>query len=280
MKSWIAGLPDRGEASGHQKRILSRSHGARLAAAFMLAVLAAGAAVASDDPSTRFHEGNRLYQEGDYEGAVEAYRSILDSGQRSAALYYNLGNAEFKRGNLGRAALNYERANRLAPSDGDIEANLRLAYSTTADKITPVPRFWLFAVSDAWLSLIPPEWPARLTAFFYLAAMAAWTGRILARGSRTRTLGLRLSLACFLCCAVFGATWWGVQSRASRSDEAIVLASEAVVRSAPSDDPGLKIFEIHEGTKVRVTQQAGEWSEIMLADGKVGWVASEVYEII
>ena len=62
--------------------------------------------------------------------------------------------------------------------------------------------------------------------------------------------------------------------------EAIVLADEVSVQSAPSDDQALQVFTIHEGTKARIDQQSAEWAEIVLADGKVGWVKVEVLEII
>jgi SH3-like domain-containing protein len=58
------------------------------------------------------------------------------------------------------------------------------------------------------------------------------------------------------------------------------VAEEVSVQSAPSDDLALQVFTIHEGTKTRIDQQSGEWAEIVLADGKVGWVRVEVLEII
>ena len=45
----------------------------------------------------------------------------------SAALYFNLGNALFKSGQIGRAIVNYRLAGQLAPRDPDIRANLRFA---------------------------------------------------------------------------------------------------------------------------------------------------------
>ena len=62
--------------------------------------------------------------------------------------------------------------------------------------------------------------------------------------------------------------------------DAIVLDDEVSVQSAPSDDLALQVFTIHEGTKARIDQQSGDWAEIVLADGKVGWVRVELLEII
>ena len=60
-----------------------------------------------------FDEGNRLYREGDYAGAVESYERIRESGFESGALHYNLGNAWFRLGEIGPAILHYERARRV-----------------------------------------------------------------------------------------------------------------------------------------------------------------------
>ena len=59
-----------------------------------------------------------------------------------------------------------------------------------------------------------------------------------------------------------------------RAEEAVIMAEEAAVHSAPSDDDALLIFTVHEGTKVRVERRSDEWVEIVLEDGKVGWVRS------
>ena len=57
-----------------------------------------------------------------------------------------------------------------------------------------------------------------------------------------------------------------------------MLAAEVGVQSAPSDDPALQLFVIHEGTRVRVDRRSEEWLEVVLDDGKVGWVRAEVLQ--
>ncbi|MEA3297510.1 MAG: tetratricopeptide repeat protein, partial [candidate division Zixibacteria bacterium] len=63
--------------------------------------------------SDEFTSANSFYKEKDYESAVGMYNRILAQGVESAALYYNLGNACFKSGDLGHAILYYSRAKRL-----------------------------------------------------------------------------------------------------------------------------------------------------------------------
>lgn len=77
--------------------------------------------------SDEFAMGNKFYEDKDYASAIRMYQSVLDQKQESAGLYFNLGNAYFKSGDLGLAILNYMRAQRLAPGDEDIQANLEFA---------------------------------------------------------------------------------------------------------------------------------------------------------
>src|SRR5262245_15874464 len=84
---------------------------------------------------SRFDEGNRLYQAGNYSESLKRYEEIVADGYEAPALYYNIGNAQFKLGHLGQAIVSYERALRLAPRDADVRANLDLARSMTADEI-------------------------------------------------------------------------------------------------------------------------------------------------
>lgn len=53
-----------------------------------------------------FNQANGLYKEKNYEGAITLYDSIARAGYSSAELFFNLGNAQFKAGNLAPAIPN------------------------------------------------------------------------------------------------------------------------------------------------------------------------------
>ena len=58
------------------------------------------------------------------------------------------------------------------------------------------------------------------------------------------------------------------------------MAEETAVQSAPSGDSALQIFAVHEGTKVRTDRRSEAWVEIILEDGKVGWIRADQLEPI
>ena len=59
---------------------------------------------------TLFDEANALYNDGKYAEAIDKYETILDSGQHSAELYFNLGNANYKLNNIAPSIYYYEKA--------------------------------------------------------------------------------------------------------------------------------------------------------------------------
>ncbi len=220
---------------------------------------------------TFFDEGNRAYQENDFERALDRYERVVQSGYESAELYYNMGNAYFKLGDLGRSVLFYERALRLRPRDQDVRANLDLVRSLVIDEVVPLPGFWVFRAVDWWVHAVPRVWLVAIVAASYVLAAVGLIAVLLAPSQGFRVLGLRVVIPALAAFVVFGVNLVAVQWRIGVPAEAVVLADEVPVHSAPSDDRTLELFTIHEGTKVRVDQDAGEWVEIVLADGKVGW---------
>ena len=57
-----------------------------------------------------WERGNQAYIDGDFASALSNYSAIENSGNYSARLYYNMGNAYFKQNMLGKAILYYNRA--------------------------------------------------------------------------------------------------------------------------------------------------------------------------
>lgn len=235
---------------------------------------------AGADPETLFLEGNRRYQENDFAGALEAYQEVLHSGYESAELYYNLGNAHFKNGALGRAILSYERALRLAPGDPDTRANLELARSLTADDIQPMPRFWVLSALDWWVNLLPQKGLILLVALMWLALTGGICVMILGRRPRSRPVGSWLMAGGGVGLLLFGVTLLAREGALGETKWGIVLAPDVAVQSAPASDDDLTLFHVHEGTKVRLDQRTDVWSEVVLEDGRVGWVPSGSLEEI
>ena len=230
--------------------------------------------------SAFFDEGNQLYQASDFEAALERYAQILDDGLESGELYYNIGNTYFKLGELGPAILYYERARQLMPSDDDLLANLELARSLTVDQVAPLAGFWLFRVVGWWVGLLPRSALVWLVALAYLTAMTAVAVVILRPATALAVWGRRLAITGATVTVVFGLNLAVRELGVGTAEEAVIMVEETEVQSAPSEDSALQIFAVHEGTKVRIDRRSDLWIEIVLEDGKVGWVRADQLEPI
>ena len=252
--------------------------GRRICTAVFMIIAWGAAPVAAQEAF--FDEGNRLYQEGDYAGAVELYERILESGLESGELHYNLGNAWFRLGELGPAILHYERARRSMPRDDDLAANLELARSLTVDRVTPLPGFWLFRVARWWIDLLSRPALLGVVTLAWLVMMGALVVAVIGRGDSLLIWSRGAAAVAGIATLVFGLSLMARELEVGRPDEAVIMAEEAAVHSAPSEDEELLIFTVHEGTKVRVERRSNAWVEVVLEDGKVGWVRSDRLSLI
>jgi tetratricopeptide (TPR) repeat protein len=93
----------------------------------LAAVLLCPSATWAALPLGEFENANKLYEHGKFAEAAALYTNLVQSGQVSSALYFNLGNAFFKAGQMGRAIGAYRQAEQMTPRDPDLGANLRFA---------------------------------------------------------------------------------------------------------------------------------------------------------
>jgi len=238
-----------------------------------------GPVVYAQEASLRLEQANTLYRGGDFKNAVVAYEDILKNGYEHPALYYNLGNAYFKLGNIPAAITNYERAKRLSPRDEDINQNLRLANLRVVDKIEPLPQLFIQDWWDALLSLFASDgWAVFGIISIWIAVIAGVLFMLLRSGVLQRILFVIILISLIV---TILSTVGVVQQRHREYNEqqAIVFSPSISIKSAP-DAQSMDLFVLHEGVKVELLDHVGEWRKIRLADGKVGWLQSECVEII
>ena len=227
-----------------------------------------------------WNTANQAYIDGRWADAVADYELISGMGLESAALYYNTADAYFKDGNISKAILFYERALRLDPSYEDARYNLELLNNTIQDRIDPVPDFilrvWAKDIcyvmdSDAWAVcfLVLLALTLALALLFILGATAA--GR--RAGFFTGIVTLLLAVASL------SFSLWQKNDYMS-ADDAIVMRPVTSVKSSPSSEASADLFILHEGTKVRILDNVGNWYNVELADGRQGWILSKDIEII
>jgi len=231
------------------------------------------------DYSGSFEKANELYERGDFSGAMEGYEQILKEGAADAALYYNMGNACFKKDMLGRAILYYEKALILSPRDRDIRQNLEYVRSLTADKQYSngegIIHFFLSGMKG-FLSLNELTVMVILLYFFLflLAFIFIFTD--------SKALKFYIKLSGFFLLLLFVLSIFFLSSRIYNMEYnpgAIIMTEQAEARSGPGDNY-TEVFTVHEGSLVYLRQNQRDWSQITLPSGYTGWVKSGMIEKI
>jgi tetratricopeptide (TPR) repeat protein len=220
------------------------------------------------EPAEQFARANRLYEEGRFSEAAADLEGLVESGFESPALYFNLGNALLKAGELGEAIVYYERARALDPRAPDIRANLAYARSLAADVMPESASSpFLDALARVKDSVSAAEMVRVSAALFWLTAGAAALSRLSPARRRTaRGLAAGLLVAFGL-----AASLAAIKVNEAMAKRAVVVIPGLAARTGPGDTYSAR-FELHEGTAVQVEREAGEWTEIQLTEALSGWV--------
>lgn len=221
-----------------------------------------------------FQEANSAYQSGDYESAIDAYEQILENGETSAELYYNLGNAHYKLNNVAPGIYYYEKALQLDPDDEDIRNNIEFARNMAIDDIEEIERT---GISKWFNELIANKsasgWAVFAIIFsvvFVAFFLLYYTSRVPVR----KRIYLGVASLSLLICILSVVFAYQQTSYLLDNQYAIIYEEEVEVR----DEPNLRgepSFELHEGTKAKVLEDFQEWSRIELSNGAQGWVNTE-----
>lgn len=238
-------------------------HGCVLAAAVFL-VWACPGQCAGLDISAEFESANRLCEQGRFDHAIAAYERLLEEGAVSAALYFNLGNAYFKSGRIGRAIAAYRTAEQLSPRDPDIRANLQFARNQVQ-----APTFIMSKLTRWFGTITLNEWTtsaaAVLWVFFVLLAVGEAKPALKPR-IRSYIWFVGGTFVVLAACVVLACV---AQRAANRL--AVVIEPEVAVRQGPLDD-ALPAFVVHDGAELQVLDQKDNWLQVAVGLRRIGWV--------
>jgi hypothetical protein len=240
---------------------------------FLSVLLLACIALRADAPQDELDDANRAYSEGHYDQAAQKFQDLISTQGYSAALCFNLANAEAKAAHPGLAILNYERARYLSPSDSAIDHNLQLARQAAGLKSNSL-RWWQVALRQLTIN----QWLTVVDVWLGLTALAVLANALadrLAAGLRVprRLLGQIIKTVLFVSIPCFLFTTYIALLAAPMRIEGVVMARDAVLRVSPFD-AAEQIGTLPEGELVTVEQRHDDYYRIDGRDGSYGWIAS------
>jgi len=231
-----------------------------------------------------FREANTTTNDPDraqklYEKAILNYEKIIsDDRIKNSKLYYNLGNAYILKDDLGRAILNYRRAESLDKADTNIQKNLAFARSRridtvevkTEERILETLFFWhydfsiktKFLVTCICLAIVCMS----MTVMLWRDKYAPWVVTAMICGLLTVS---------FLASVV-------VETRSRANTICGVITHQQVV-ARQGDGPNYpESFKdpLHAGTEFDLLERRSGWFHIMLSDDSDGWIPDNAAELI
>ena len=223
------------------------------------------------ESATAFDAANKLYEQGKFTDAASVYESVARSNGASPALYFNLGNAFFKSGQIGRALSAYRQAEQMAPRDPDVRANLQ--FSRKQAQGPTLAR----SLAQRWLGkLTLNEWTllaaAAIWLWLLLLALLQWRPE-LRRTLRGWVFALGIGAA-FLSGCLANAFY---ENRFTRI--AIVVARDATVRNGPLEESS-SAFTVHDGAELVVLDQKDDWLQVSADGRRVGWMRRDQVLIV
>ncbi len=240
---------------------------------FFIMQLQTYAAVMSKDEVIRdFVSAGVAYKDKDYDKAISLYNKIINSGWESGAIYYNLANSYFRKGDIGRAILNYERARRLIPADSDLNYNLRYARSLVAMKIH-TPKYNLI---HRFIKKISNRYSRDFFAWLMIISILIMSIYVLI-ASYFKFLHKNIYLIVFVFFLLFSLCLYIFTYKLNVENKLAVVLKKTDARFEPRLDSTVH-FKLYPGLELKVLKQEGRWAKISREDGKRGWIPKDCFE--
>ena len=226
--------------------------------------------IIAQDIDLLFESGNQSFINGRFDDAINKYEKILEQDQENANLYYNIGNAYFRSHEIGNAIWAYNKGIELSPRDNNIHQNLEIANSRIIDRLVlPEPFFLLQLYRDLKSNFTIHEFIMIGSLLIFLEALLfmnlqfGWIENIMIRKC--------ISILVISVILIHGiAIDKFFQKKNTR--QGIIIENGVEAYSGPFYGKNTVLFRINEGTLVDLDQSQEGWVEIILIDGKTGWI--------
>ena len=226
----------------------------------------------SMDSHKLFNEANDLFINKKYKNSIELYEKIIDEGQKNSSVFYNLGNAYFRLGDIGQAIWAYKHANKFSPRDKDIIHNFKIAEAKKIDRINSPPLFILHDFYRKIKSSMTIFELISLGGILLFIFSLLWIKQIFSGEKNVLSKSI-FQILLTVIITVHAVIVDMAFERKRISNEAIIV-EKSDAQSGPFSGNNKILFQINEGSVVEVLEEKNNWSEIILFDGKKGWVLS------
>jgi len=231
-------------------------------------------------------QADSAYAQDNFTLAEQLYLESIRQDGTSSTVFYNLGNAYYRQGNLGKAILNYERALKLDPTNADAQDNLAFVKSKITDRQTEdsslITAFWNSVVTMfkantwAWISVV-------LFALLLSGILVYVFSSVIA----IKKFSFFGAIVIFFLCTAGIIISFAAANRTTDNSRAIILPPSAQLSTTPREarTQAEEAFLLHEGTAVEIIDSVssaseGKWYEVAVGTGERAWIKASDLERI
>jgi len=236
------------------------------ALAFFLCINFAITSAAFAQADAEFAKANQEFAQGHFKEAISGYEALIRSGQWSANVFYDLGNAYFRTGDFGRAILNYERALALERHHPEATANLQIARDEAhALEIQPssLERYLQFASLNQYSIAAATAFWLAIFAMFALIFKQRRSARVIA-----------VSICCLLVLAVAVYAIFTIERGSKGQALAVVTGKDVQARLATADTAN-SVLALPAGSEIKILSTRGDWIYAALPNNLRGWIPAK-----
>lgn len=215
-----------------------------------------------------FAKGNEFYKNKSYDSAALCYDEAL-ALEVNSVLLYNRGNCAYRLGKLGEAILLYERSLLRAPDNSDVVKSLAFVETQIVDKKIE-EELGLFQRTLSFVQNIVPL-PVQFWLLFLLSLLiAVMLYFVLFRRGNRRVMYIYICGIILFVYLLLGSSVLVKVIQSEENSYAIILTKSSDAVNEPLGKT--VIFSAHEGTKVAIIKNGGEWIQVALNNGSTGWM--------
>lgn len=233
-------------------------------------------------------EADSAYVNDDFSKAIELYNQAINDYGTSSLLYYNLANAYYRSGQIGKAIVCYERAIILDPQNKDAKTNLEFVNTKILDKPGDKGTFISNAVELIVTKLHSNTW-AVIALILFISMLIAislyvFTNKVLLR--KAGFFGAIIILIAMVISIIFSVQY---ANMASSQNKAIIISPSVILSTSPRipKDRTEEAMLLHEGTKLEILDSVSDggsintkWYDVRIDNNHRAWISSSAVEII
>lgn len=218
----------------------------------------------------------QAYQSDNFEASIQYLELTISGGISNGEIFYNLANAYFENGNVGKAILNYRRAMLFSPRD--IDLNIQLARARALrNEITPETTHWIIILEQLTENIVTINELSVVTLMVWSSFWLCLAGMgAVKRWRRSLRMVAIFLLVVSLTFIIFLGSRLYIQYQML---PAVVTVDSTPIYSGPSI-AYFNQYDMFMGSEIYVTEEDGEWLKFVTPDRRQGWIQRTAIEYL